>query len=65
VSHARPSLSTHTFSRGRAWCAVPEWDAITFGKSTRRDWVEARRWLHHIAGQWDEALGRLKESLER
>jgi DNA-binding transcriptional ArsR family regulator len=26
---------------------------------------EARRWLHHIAGQWDEALGRLKESLER
>jgi DNA-binding transcriptional ArsR family regulator len=26
---------------------------------------EARRWLDHIAGQWDEALGRLKESLER
>jgi hypothetical protein len=26
---------------------------------------EARRWLDHIAGQWDEALGRLKASLER
>ena len=25
---------------------------------------EARRWLDHIAGQWDEALGRLKETLE-
>jgi len=25
---------------------------------------EARRWLDHIAGQWDEALGRLRESLE-
>ena len=29
---------------------------------TRLD--EARRWLDHIAGQWDEALERLKESLE-
>jgi DNA-binding transcriptional ArsR family regulator len=26
---------------------------------------EARRWLDHIAGQWDDALGRLKASLER
>ena len=26
---------------------------------------DARRWLDHIAGQWDDALGRLKESLER
>jgi DNA-binding transcriptional ArsR family regulator len=26
---------------------------------------EARRWLEHIAGQWDEALARLKASLER
>jgi DNA-binding transcriptional ArsR family regulator len=26
---------------------------------------EARRWLDHIEGQWDEALGRLKASLER
>jgi DNA-binding transcriptional ArsR family regulator len=26
---------------------------------------DARRWLDHITGQWDEALGRLKESLER
>jgi hypothetical protein len=26
---------------------------------------EARRWLDHIAGQWDEALGRLKASVER
>jgi DNA-binding transcriptional ArsR family regulator len=26
---------------------------------------EARRWLDHIVGQWDEALGRLKASLER
>ncbi len=26
---------------------------------------EARRWLDHIGGQWDEALGRLKASLER
>src|SRR5512138_2804880 len=26
---------------------------------------DARRWLDHIAGQWDEALGRLKQSLER
>ncbi len=25
---------------------------------------EAQRWLDHIAGQWDEALGRLKKSLE-
>jgi len=25
---------------------------------------EARRWLDHIARQWDEALARLKESLE-
>lgn len=25
---------------------------------------EARRWLDHIAGQWDETLGRLKDSLE-
>jgi DNA-binding transcriptional ArsR family regulator len=25
---------------------------------------EARRWLDHIEGQWDEALGRLKASLE-
>jgi hypothetical protein len=30
---------------------------------TRLD--EARRWLDHIEGQWDEALGRLKASLER
>jgi hypothetical protein len=65
VSHARPSPSTYTFSRGRAWCAVPEWDAITFGKIDPARLGEARRWLHHIAGQWDEALGRLKESLER
>lgn len=27
--------------------------------------AEARRWLDHIAGQWDAALGRLKESVER
>ncbi len=27
--------------------------------------VEARRWLDHIEGQWDEALSRLKASLER
>jgi DNA-binding transcriptional ArsR family regulator len=26
---------------------------------------EARRWLDHIEGQWDEALSRLKASLER
>ena len=26
---------------------------------------EARRWLDHIAGQWDEALARLKASLEQ
>jgi len=26
---------------------------------------EARRWLAHIEGQWDEALGRLKAALER
>ena len=26
---------------------------------------DARRWLDHIAGQWDEALARLKQSLER
>ena len=26
---------------------------------------EARRWLDHIESQWDEALGRLKASLER
>ena len=25
---------------------------------------EARRWRDHIAGQWDETLGRLKDSLE-
>lgn len=25
---------------------------------------EVRRWLDHIEGQWDEALGRLKASLE-
>jgi DNA-binding transcriptional ArsR family regulator len=25
---------------------------------------DARRWLDRITGQWDEALGRLKESLE-
>lgn len=25
---------------------------------------EARLWLDHIAGQWDEALARLKASLE-
>jgi DNA-binding transcriptional ArsR family regulator len=25
---------------------------------------EVRRWLDHIASQWDEALVRLKESLE-
>jgi DNA-binding transcriptional ArsR family regulator len=30
---------------------------------TRLD--EAGRWLDHIAGQWDEALARLKASLER
>lgn len=37
-----------------------------------RDWEieparldEARRWLDHIEGQWDEALSRLKASLER
>jgi DNA-binding transcriptional ArsR family regulator len=30
---------------------------------TRLD--EARRWLDHIEGQWDEALSRLKASLER
>jgi DNA-binding transcriptional ArsR family regulator len=27
--------------------------------------AEARRWLDHIAGQWDEALARLKAQLER
>lgn len=27
--------------------------------------AEARRWLDHIEGQWDEALDRLKASLER
>jgi len=26
---------------------------------------EARRWLDHIEGQWDEALARLKATLER
>jgi DNA-binding transcriptional ArsR family regulator len=26
---------------------------------------EARRWLDHIEGQWDEALRRLKAALER
>ena len=26
---------------------------------------EARRWLRHIEGQWDEALARLKASVER
>jgi hypothetical protein len=26
---------------------------------------EVRRWLRHIEGQWDEALSRLKASLER
>ena len=26
---------------------------------------EVRRWLDHIEGQWDEALARLKASLER
>jgi len=26
---------------------------------------EVRRWLDHIEGQWDEALGRLKASLEK
>ena len=26
---------------------------------------EARRWLDHIEGQWDEALSRPKASLER
>jgi DNA-binding transcriptional ArsR family regulator len=26
---------------------------------------DARRWLDHIERQWDEALGRLKASLER
>ncbi len=31
--------------------------------SSRLD--EARRWLDHIERQWDEALGRLKSSLER
>lgn len=31
--------------------------------SSRLD--DARRWLAHIEGQWDEALGRLKASLER
>ncbi len=30
---------------------------------TRLD--EVRRWLDHIEGQWDEALSRLKASLER
>ncbi len=30
--------------------------------SSRLD--EARRWLEHIEGQWDEALARLKTSLE-
>ena len=30
---------------------------------TRLD--EARRWLDHIEGQWDEALRRLKAALER
>jgi hypothetical protein len=25
---------------------------------------EVRRWLDHIEGQWDEALSRLKASLE-
>ena len=27
--------------------------------------VDARRWLDHIERQWDQALGRLKASLER
>jgi DNA-binding transcriptional ArsR family regulator len=27
--------------------------------------AEARRWLDHIAGQWDEALARLKAQVER
>jgi DNA-binding transcriptional ArsR family regulator len=26
---------------------------------------DVRRWLSHIEGQWDDALGRLKSSLER
>jgi DNA-binding transcriptional ArsR family regulator len=26
---------------------------------------EARQWLQHIEGQWDEALARLKTMLER
>ena len=30
---------------------------------TRLD--EARRWLDHIEGQWNEALSRLKASLEK
>ena len=30
---------------------------------TRLD--EARRWLEHITGQWDEVLDRLKQALEK
>jgi DNA-binding transcriptional ArsR family regulator len=32
-------------------------------ETTRLD--DVRRWLAHIEGQWDEALSRLKTSLER
>jgi DNA-binding transcriptional ArsR family regulator len=27
--------------------------------------ADARRWLDHVGAQWDEALGRLKASLEQ
>jgi DNA-binding transcriptional ArsR family regulator len=47
---------------------------LAHGKRVGRDHVweidsgrldDARRWLEHIERQWDEALGRLKASLER
>jgi DNA-binding transcriptional ArsR family regulator len=44
-------------ARGRGRAHV--WEV----ESVRID--QARRWLDHIEGQWDEALARLKASLER
>src|SRR5262245_39516838 len=53
---------------------VPAGARLARGSRSGRDRVweidarrldDARRWLEHIEGQWDEALGRLKASLER
>ena len=44
--------------------AAPVFAALVWAlEPTRLD--AARRWLDHIEGQWDEALSRLKASLER